>query len=419
MIFMFSPSGVADELERFDIASASAVELRRALGHAASLRSWLEACETRMLNQLQRLTDDAAGQFADVTGVSSKQARARFKRAGALSQLPATLDALTTGAITPEHADTMVAAVANNPAVAPDIRSNEASLLDDCGTVDQLTTRLREFVTANDGDPNAKAMRQRQRRKGSFWVGEDDMECSRFDLPPVEGAEVKQAIVDEAKRLWRQQNNANHDPGDSYVERHHAHYLADALVSLIRKATGRAESGATGSSGGGRQTGFGGIGVVAVHAVGAITDTLEARGVDTRLADGTPLPVETLRRLACMHGIMPGLVDDFGAMLYLGRRVRLATPAQRLVLQTMYPGCSLCGTDWSWCDVHHIEPWELGGLTDLDNLAPLCDARCHPLVHEGGWTITSPRLGVIEIYAPDGHLQKRVLAQSHAPPRAA
>ncbi len=186
--------------------------------------------------------------------------------------------------------------------------------------------------------------------------------------------------------------------------------VADAFVALIRKAT-------TSSSGRGAGASRPGGAILGLYNIADLTDRLNATGVNARLVNGTPLAVETIRRLACEAGILTGITDDHGAMLYLGRTTRLATPAQRHALQAMYTGCTNCNADWSWCHVHHIVPWDHGGPTDLDNLTPLCGARCHTLFHEGRWTMRSPRLGVIEIYTPDGRLHKQVNA--HAPPRAA
>jgi predicted restriction endonuclease len=39
------------------------------------------------------------------------------------------------------------------------------------------------------------------------------------------------------------------------------------------------------------------------------------------------------------------------------------------------------------CSIHHIDYWENGGQTDLDNLIPLC-SRHHHKAHEGGWKLS-------------------------------
>jgi hypothetical protein len=104
--------------------------------------------------------------------------------------------------------------------------------------------------------------------------------------------------------------------------------------------------------------------------------------------DGTPLPVATVRRLCCEARILPVVLSGDGVALDVGRDQRVATPAQRRALEAMHATCSHpdCPVPFDRCEIHHVKPWEKAGLTDLDNLAPLC-AHHHHLVHEGGWTL--------------------------------
>ncbi len=77
-------------------------------------------------------------------------------------------------------------------------------------------------------------------------------------------------------------------------------------------------------------------------------------------------------------------------MLYVGRERRIVPRRLRVALEIRdqhcaFPGCTI---DVSRCDAHHVEHWEHGGRTDLDNLLLLCQAH-HHLVHEGGWQLTA------------------------------
>ena len=103
---------------------------------------------------------------------------------------------------------------------------------------------------------------------------------------------------------------------------------------------------------------------------------------------GEPVPAATIRRLCCDADIIPVVLDGDGVTLDVGRAKRVATREQRRALRAMYrtcahPGCTVGFDD---CDIHHVNPWTPTGLTDLDNLLPLC-SRHHHLVHEGGWTL--------------------------------
>jgi HNH endonuclease/Domain of unknown function (DUF222) len=123
------------------------------------------------------------------------------------------------------------------------------------------------------------------------------------------------------------------------------------------------------------------------------------------LADGTPLPVATVRRMAWEAEIIPVVLDGNGRALDVGTGQRLATTAQRTALQAMYATCGYpnCTVPFEACEIHHVVPWELGGPTDLANLLPLCLIEGHHhLVHEGGWTLTMTRDRVVTIRRPDG-----------------
>jgi predicted restriction endonuclease len=117
--------------------------------------------------------------------------------------------------------------------------------------------------------------------------------------------------------------------------------------------------------------------------------------------------------MACIADVTPVIVGADGVRLYLGRTTRLASPAQRRALRAMYrrcavPGCSAC---WDSVVIHHLKYFRHGGLTDIDNLLPLC-IKHHHFAHEGGWQF---RLGLdrtLTIVRPDG------TTTIHAPPHA-
>jgi HNH endonuclease/Domain of unknown function (DUF222) len=144
--------------------------------------------------------------------------------------------------------------------------------------------------------------------------------------------------------------------------------------------------------------------------------------------DGTPLPVEVVRRLACEADIIPVVLGSHGEALAVGRTQRLATPAQRAALGAMHRTCigATCTVPFDACQIHHVIPWEQGGATDLSNLVPLC-SRDHHLVHEGGWTLTMTPERVATWTRPDGttvHTGTTIDRAPHGvappqPPRAA
>ena len=63
------------------------------------------------------------------------------------------------------------------------------------------------------------------------------------------------------------------------------------------------------------------------------------------------------------------------------------------------------------CQIHHVTWYTLGGLTDLENLLPVCN-RHHHLVHEGGWQLHLAADRTLTITRPDG------ITNTHDPPTA-
>jgi hypothetical protein len=117
------------------------------------------------------------------------------------------------------------------------------------------------------------------------------------------------------------------------------------------------------------------------------------------------LPVSTVRQLACEAELIPLVLDGDGRALDVGRGSRLATEAQRQALRAMHTSCIHpdCDVPFDECRIHHVVPWEQGGRSELDNLAPLCESRKHHhLVHEGGWTLTMRPDRVATFTRPDG-----------------
>ncbi len=116
------------------------------------------------------------------------------------------------------------------------------------------------------------------------------------------------------------------------------------------------------------------------HAATKVTvicdlDTLTGTDTPARLTDGTPIPAEQARRIALNAGVSPLLLASGNTPLYLGHRVRFATPGQRRVLETLYPTCAVqgCEVPGSLCEIDHVNGWALGqSPTDIDQLALCC-----------------------------------------------
>ncbi|NUS51831.1 MAG: DUF222 domain-containing protein, partial [Nocardioidaceae bacterium] len=97
-----------------------------------------------------------------------------------------------------------------------------------------------------------------------------------------------------------------------------------------------------------------------------------------RLDTGTRISAGEARRLVCSAGIVPVVfrraVDGRSVVLDAGRRRRLFSRTQRLLLTVQDQGCVAEGCDRpaSWCEADHMTAWQEGGRTDLANGRLLC-----------------------------------------------
>ncbi len=105
-------------------------------------------------------------------------------------------------------------------------------------------------------------------------------------------------------------------------------------------------------------------------------------------ADGKQLPRTVIDELSCTADFIGQIYSVDGELLWQGRRVRLATPAQITGLIARDGGCVECGAHYSRCVAHHIDPFEapIQGETNIDRLVLLCD-DCHHVLHQQKRTI--------------------------------
>ncbi|MBE3011661.1 DUF222 domain-containing protein [Microbispora sp. NEAU-D428] len=92
------------------------------------------------------------------------------------------------------------------------------------------------------------------------------------------------------------------------------------------------------------------------------------------LATGQMLPVSGVHRLARTSTLVRLVMDADGQVLDMGRKVRLATPAQRRAVFARYATCWIdgCPVPATMCQIDHADNWSTGGLTDLKLLGPAC-----------------------------------------------
>lgn len=118
----------------------------------------------------------------------------------------------------------------------------------------------------------------------------------------------------------------------------------------------------------------------------ATADLLGAGLVPGDDLTGDRITAAQARRLACTAKILPAVLDGTSLPVDLGRAKRLFSPAQRKALLIRDRTCrgEGCDTPGTWCDAHHLDPWQAGGATDLANAVLLCSHH-HHRVHDAGY----------------------------------
>ncbi|MGQ0463821.1 MAG: DUF222 domain-containing protein, partial [Sporichthyaceae bacterium] len=120
-----------------------------------------------------------------------------------------------------------------------------------------------------------------------------------------------------------------------------------------------------------------------------------------QLATGSALTPEAVRLLMCDAEITPIVLDPHGVPLSVGRTHRTVTPGIWTALVARDTGCVFPGcTQPAWMSIaHHVEHWEHGGETSLENSALLC-GKHHVTVHHRGWDCRIGEDGLPELIPP-------------------
>ena len=128
------------------------------------------------------------------------------------------------------------------------------------------------------------------------------------------------------------------------------------------------------------------IPLAALQAELAAADIIGAGLVPGDDLTGDRITAAQARRLACTAKIIPAVLGGDSLPLDLGRSRRLFSPAQRKAMAVRDRTCRAEGCDIpaDWCEAHHLDPWEHGGRTDLDDGVLLCGHH-HHRAHDTGY----------------------------------
>ena len=357
------------------VSGLSRPELAGVVEGAGKVIAAMTSLQTRCATEIEGLGDDGVNSttvLREAGRMSTRNANAVAKTAAGLAEMPKLAESLATGKITAEHAAVAVAAAAKTSAGQVE---DQLSDLAENSSVDVFAEQSRRWVNRNQPDDGAE-LHQQQRRRRCFkdWINEDGMGVLLAELDPTSYQQVRKAINAEYDRLWRDDGGRDGTPDDVRTP---TQRRADAFISLVTDSTRR------------------GPGSPRMQLT-AIVDVERLRpdnptGV-AEIIGGEALPQSVLERMMCISTITPMIFDGDGQPLWVGRDRRFPTQAQIKAIIARDRHCTGCAADPERCEIHHIVPWEHGGLTDIDKMCLACP-HCHHNIHDHGYIVIKTNTG--------------------------
>jgi hypothetical protein len=377
------------------VSSSDLTGARSALVEIGRVQSWLDGVKVAWSRRLSELVSTVPSmspghEIAAGTRSSLRDADRVGERARVLDLAPAMEDKLRAGEVSAEHVDVLGRGAKQlepaQRAMLFEQHGDRLARLATRSTPEEFTNAVKAAVNQVSLDDGLSRLeRQKRATRLRTWTDRDT------GMVHLHGQFDPEAALTLLGRLHNTVETLFHDqlPDSCPTDPEHKqdHLRALALIALTE---GKGDSGRPEV-----------LVVVDEHTlrVGLHDQSIIDTGVD-----GIDLPVETLRRMACLAGIIPIVLNSDGVALDEGRATRLATRAQRRAARAMYPTCAgpACRVRFEHCELHHIRYWDNGGPSDMDNFLPLC-SRHHHAVHEGGWHLTlHPATRVLTITYPDG-----------------
>ena len=372
--------------------TAGREDLTASATSVARVRAWLDGCDADVAARLAACSSFPQADLAAAARTSVRDADRVLERAGVLEQAPVFGNALNDAKVTAGHVDALGRTLRSlEPAQRDGLLALAGELAEvaEQATVEEFGRRLRAEARRLQADDGlSRFERQRRDTRLRTWVDQTTgmwRLAGRFD--PKTGVDLSARLEATIDALFVGATPGT-CPSDPLEKQDHLRALA--LAALLN---GKA-------AGGGR---------VEIIAVVDATDTDPATGgpvIDWGLP--VEIPMRVLRDLWGIAHVRTvvvrnGIVLHAPGVLNAGRTIRVANRAQRRALRALYRTCAIpgCQVRYHHCKLHHIIWWEHDGLTDLDNLLPVCEQH-HHAIHDLGWRVALGPNRELTVDLPDG-----------------
>jgi hypothetical protein len=328
-----------------------------AVHRMVAMRATLDALWLETVNEVERRglatragARDTATWLAGIAGERVGSARRDVKLGSTLAGAPVVGEAMASGAVS----KTKATALADAAVLPEDV---QRALVRDAveGTVAQVTNAVRRArLTHGHSDPPVEPSCTLTRHRDHVKLE------ATVDLVDGEHLEVAIDAMAEALKL----------PTDlPYPQRR-----AAALVALARFYLDHAADPPDTR-----------VGRPHVLVLVDLDTLLADTGGTATLGSGTVISGAQARQLAMDANITRVVTRGRSEILDVGRATRNPSPAQAKAVIVRDRHCRYADCDsppWA-CEIHHRQPWNNGGATDLDNLGLLCWHH-HKLIHRRG-----------------------------------
>ena len=368
---------LVERVAAVDAGCTDRVVLEAAVGELRRLKSWVESREVAVARQLATVASFPEKALADAGRSSVRHAEQILRRAETAEQIPSFGASLDAGRVSGEHVDVLTRTLRQvTPAVRDQLTADAARLVvvAESSTPEEFARTMRAEARRleTDGDADARLERQRRAVRLNTWI-DDDSGMGRWSATwdPETMLRLENRLDAQVQAMF---HDTQPDGCPTDLLEKQSYLRATALLALLERWR---------------------------RAVGSTRDRRRHRPHHQQRHEpvdrlGTPrrLPQRVLDDLfetAVVHTVMVrnGVIIDAPGELNLGRTTRLANRAQRRALGAVYATCAIpgCRVRYSRTKLHHVIWWEHGGMSDLDNLLPVCEQHHHN-IHHDGWLLT-------------------------------